>query len=235
VGSGSLGFALTDAHDCHVYLLDGGEDAVLIDAGCGLASARIAANVQSCIGQRRVSRIYLTHAHADHAGGAADLADHLGATVYALAPVATIVATADEDASGLRRARQAGVYPKQLRPRPAAVTPLDPAPVAVGDLTLEIHPTPGHATGHCCFSALDGGTRMLFSGDLVFSRGRVAFLATPDSDLGALDSSLRSMAKLAPDALLPGHGTPVLRDAQAHLQTAVTHLDRAELPPGLLR
>ncbi len=67
VGSGRLGFGLTDDHDAHVYLLDGGTDAVLIDAGCGLASARIAANVRAVLGDRPVSRILLTHAHADHA------------------------------------------------------------------------------------------------------------------------------------------------------------------------
>ncbi|GAA2619960.1 hypothetical protein GCM10010399_58860 [Dactylosporangium fulvum] len=234
VGSGSLGFGLTDAHDSHVYLLDGVTDAVLVDAGCGLASARIAANVRACLGARPVSRIYLTHAHADHAGGAADLAEQLGATVLALAPAAAIVATADEEASGLRTARQAGVYPEGLRPAPVPVTPADPGDVAVGKVTLEVHPTPGHAAGHCCFSVRDAGTRTLFSGDLVFSRGRVAVLATADSDLRELDRSLRAMAALAPDVLLPGHGTPVLREAHTHLQTAVSHLDRAELPPGLL-
>lgn len=92
VGSGTLGFGLTDAHDSHVYLVDGGTDAVLVDAGCGLAADRIAANVRACLGAGPVSRILLTHAHADHAGGAADLARLLGATVMALPPAAAIVA-----------------------------------------------------------------------------------------------------------------------------------------------
>jgi glyoxylase-like metal-dependent hydrolase (beta-lactamase superfamily II) len=115
-----------------------------------------------------------------------------------------------------------------------AVRPLDEPELAVGALTLEVHPTPGHAAGHCCFSFRDAGTRALFSGDLVFARGRVAVLGTPDTDLGALAASLRAVAALAPDALLPGHGAPVLRDAHAHLLSAVGHLERGELPPGLL-
>ncbi|GGM35986.1 MBL fold metallo-hydrolase [Dactylosporangium sucinum] len=242
VGSGTLGFGLTDPHDSHVYLVDGGTDAVLVDAGCGLAADRIAANVRSCLGARQVSRILLTHAHADHAGGAADLARLLGATVMALPPAAAIVAAGDEDASGLRIARRAGVYPPELRPAPVPVCPLEADELAVGALTLGIHPTPGHAAGHCCFSLADAdadadadaGSRALFSGDLVFARGRVAVLATPDTDLRALGQSLRTVAALRPDVLLPGHGAPVLREAHTHLRTAVEHLDRGALPPGLL-
>ncbi|MET7394935.1 MBL fold metallo-hydrolase [Dactylosporangium sp. NPDC005572] len=234
VGSGTLGFGLTDAHDSHVYLVDGGTDAVLVDAGCGLAADRIAANVRACLGAGPVSRILLTHAHADHAGGAADLARLLGATVMALPPAAAIVAAGDEDASGLRTARRAGVYPPGLRPEPVPVQPLEVDELAVGALTLGIHPTPGHAAGHCCFSLRDAGSHALFSGDLVFARGRVAVLATPDTDLPALGRSLRAVAALQPDVLLPGHGAPVLREAHTHLRTAVDHLDRGALPPGLL-
>ncbi|WP_432993987.1 MBL fold metallo-hydrolase [Dactylosporangium sp. CA-233914] len=234
VGSGTLGFGLTDAHDSHVYLVDGGTDAVLVDAGCGLAADRIAANVRACLGARPVSRVLLTHAHADHAGGAADLARLLSATVMALPAAAAIVAAGDEDASGLRTARRAGVYPPGLRPAPVPVSPLETDELAVGALTLGIHATPGHAAGHCCFSFRDAGSRALFSGDLVFARGRVAVLATPDTDLRELGQSLRDVAALDPDVLLPGHGAPVLKDAHTHLRTAVEHLDRGELPPGLL-
>ena len=35
VGGGMFGFGLTSPGDCHVYLLDGGDELVLIDAGIG--------------------------------------------------------------------------------------------------------------------------------------------------------------------------------------------------------
>ena len=35
VGSGRQGFGLTDDYDCHVYLVDGGDEYALIDAGGG--------------------------------------------------------------------------------------------------------------------------------------------------------------------------------------------------------
>lgn len=230
VGSGRLGFSLTDPHDSHVYLLDGGDDAVLIDAGCGLATDRIAGN----IGAARASRILLTHAHADHAGGAASLAGALDAQALALAETASIVAAGDEERSGLHAARDAGVYPSGVRLVRCPVDELDGAPLRVGDLSVEVLPTPGHAAGHACFLVTVDDRRVLFSGDLVFSRGRVAVLATPDTDLALLAASLRAVHDAAPDVLLPGHGTPVLHGASDHLRTAVEHLDRHQLPPGLL-
>jgi len=79
-----------------------------------------------------------------------------------------------------------------------------------------------------------GGRTVLFSGDLVFSRGRVALLGTPDCDLGQLAVSLRRVAALRPDVLLPGHETLVLDNAHEHLDEAVAALDVQQLPPPLL-
>ena len=41
VGSGSLGFGLTDDYDCHVYLLDGGDELALVDVGAGMGAEQI--------------------------------------------------------------------------------------------------------------------------------------------------------------------------------------------------
>jgi len=41
VGSGSAGFSLTHESDCHIYLIDGGSEFALIDAGAGLGKALI--------------------------------------------------------------------------------------------------------------------------------------------------------------------------------------------------
>ena len=46
VGSGRNGFDLTDPTDCHVYLLDGGTEAALVDCGAGLSVSKIVENVK---------------------------------------------------------------------------------------------------------------------------------------------------------------------------------------------
>lgn len=45
VGGGRLGFSLSDKHDSNVFLVHSDAEAVLIDAGCGLASERILSNI----------------------------------------------------------------------------------------------------------------------------------------------------------------------------------------------
>lgn len=236
VGGGWLGLGLSDRDDSHVYLIHDGADAVLVDAGCGAASERIVQRIeQSGVPVGSVSRILLTHAHPDHAAGAASLAERLGADVLAAPVTADILRRADENAAGLTAARAAGLYPAPVTLRPTAVGHLaDGDAVRVGRLELRVIATPGHANGHLCFTVELDSRTALFSGDLVFSRGRVAVLGTPDTNLAELAASLRRVAALRPDMLLPGHGTPVLAGAHEHLDAAVAALDRQQLPPPLL-
>ena len=76
--------------------------------------------------------------------------------------------------------------------------------------------------------------RAVFSGDLVFARGRVAVLGTPDTDLVAYASSVRAVAARTPRLLFPGHGEVVLSNATRHVEVAVEAFDRAAVPPGFL-
>jgi hypothetical protein len=45
VGSGLQGFGLTNDFDCHVYLVDCGASAVLVDSGAGIEADRIGAEI----------------------------------------------------------------------------------------------------------------------------------------------------------------------------------------------
>ena len=47
VGSGIMGFDLTDAYDCHVFLLDGGDELAIVDTGAGMGAESIVANVKA--------------------------------------------------------------------------------------------------------------------------------------------------------------------------------------------
>ena len=47
VGSGSAGFSLTFHSDCHIYLVDGGAELALIDAGVGPGRDDILQNIRS--------------------------------------------------------------------------------------------------------------------------------------------------------------------------------------------
>ena len=236
VGSGALGNSMTDPHDSHVYLVENGGDAVLVDAGCGLATNEIREMIQEAgVAPTSVSTVLLTHAHADHSAGARLLADALGAEVLASASVAAIVIAGDEDASGLRRARASGTYSDEvvLEPTPCGVLQ-DHDEIRVGGLVITTLATPGHADGHLCFLVRIGAVLAAFTGDLVFARGRVALLSTDDSHPAVLAESIRSLAELRPDALLPGHGSFVLSHADEHLRAALEAFDAGRVPTQLV-
>lgn len=236
VASGWLGASMSDAHDCHAFLVDDGEDAYLVDAGCGIDTARVLANIdRTGVDRRRIGRILLTHGHADHAAGAAPLAAALGAEIWASPETATIVETADEEASGLAAARRDGVYPDAVRFVPAAVaTTLVNESFQAAGATVDAIATPGHALGHLCFATALAGREVLFSGDLVFARGRVAILDTPDTDVDLMRASIEAVAARRPHVLLPGHGSLVLDDARRHLGSAIEAFESGSLPPALV-
>lgn len=235
VASGWLGFSMSDRHDCHVYLLHDGAEGVLVDAGCGLDAGGILARISRAgIDPRSIRRILLTHCHADHAAGAAALVVATGAEVFCSDWTTRVLAEADEDAAGLTAARRAGTYPPEVRLVPTKATALsDGDQVAIAGVTLTAVETPGHARGHLCFvGRLDEDT-IAFTGDLVFGRGRVAVLATADTDVRSFGRSIEHLREFQPDVLLPGHGSLVLSQAAAHLDTALADLRDGVLPRAL--
>lgn len=232
VGSGWLGASLSDRHDSHVYLIDAGSCSLLVDAGSGLGVDAILARIELAAAPP-VTHILLTHAHADHAAGAGELARRLGARIWASTQVADMLADADEDATGLAVARTVGTYPAGLTLKPATVDRrLGAETFTIGQVTVRALPTPGHAEGHLCFLADLDGVGAVFTGDLVFARGRVAILA--DADLARLKESLALVAAAGPSVLLPGHGSVVLTGAGEHLGAAVRAFAEGRLPPGLV-
>src|SRR3954469_4904997 len=86
VGSGSFGFDLTSPGDCHVYLLDGGDELALIDAGIGGAIGDTDLIFETIktdgYDTNRISKLLLTHYHFDPCGGAAEVKAKLACTVH---------------------------------------------------------------------------------------------------------------------------------------------------------
>ncbi|MDL4774348.1 MULTISPECIES: MBL fold metallo-hydrolase [Thermomonosporaceae] len=229
VGGGRLGPGLSNPYDSNVYLLRTGEGAWLVDTGCGLGRAELAARVSGALDGRAPAGAVLTHAHPDHAGGAAGLVDDLGIPVLAGAGTARLVRVGDHDRLGLTAALRAGLYPAGYRFAACAAVAGIEAGTVPGAGGLRALPTPGHCEDHTAYVFTGGdGTTYAFTGDLVFARGRVVVAA--DSDVRLLRRSLEAVLAERPDVLLPGHGTPVLSDARWHLERALEAFDQGRLP-----
>lgn len=238
VGSGANGFDLSDAFDCHIYLVDGGNELALIDVGAGMGVGDIIANVKrDGFEPGRIRHIVLTHGHGDHAGGANEMKRRLGdPAVYASAFIADGIRRGDEKAMSLDVAKQAGIYPPNYRLEPCGVDHEleEGATIAVGNLRLAVLDTPGHSDGHVSLLLEDGNKRILFAGDVIFFGGKVLLQNIHDCRLDALISSLRKLRTLQVSALLPGHLAVSLKNGQRHIERANLVLDRLLIPEQML-
>jgi hydroxyacylglutathione hydrolase len=238
VGGGATGLGISHSLDPNVYLLSGGEELALVDAGAGWGEDRILDNVRSLgYEPERIRHIFLTHAHADHAGGAASLAERLGAQVYLSELEREALETADEEALGLSIARWNGFYPEDYRLRPCKVdvTLRGDERLRCGDLELVVIPTPGHSAGSVCFLVDTGEGAALFAGDTVFAGGRISLIVAPGSDLLAMQVSVAHLGGLNVASLLPGHGIFPLQGGQEHIDRAIEAFSTMVPPRSILQ
>ncbi|HEV3407667.1 MAG TPA: MBL fold metallo-hydrolase [Gaiellaceae bacterium] len=238
VGSGAGGFHLTDAYDCHVYLVYGGREAALIDAGMGAGTDEILANVRAAgVALDDVRLLLLTHAHPDHAGGAARLRERLPRLeVAASSAVAGWVRAGDEEAMSVEAGKRAEFYPPDYRFAACDVERelAEGDRVAVGSLELEVVETPGHSDGHLGFLLRNDDMVALFSGDLVFFGGQVSLEANWDCSIPAYAASVGKLRDAQVDALFPGHHFVTLREGQRHIDAANRLFDRGFVPPSVV-
>lgn len=145
-----------------------------------------------------VSAIWLTHSHFDHIGGLADLKAVTDAPIYAHRDALPM----------LRLGAQAGMRFGVMIPEPPEADRLLAAgdELTVGDHTVRVLYTPGHAPGHVCFYL--AAHAVLFDGDVLF-QGSIGRTDLPGADYATLMQSIDSQLLALPDEtqVLSGHGS----------------------------
>jgi hydroxyacylglutathione hydrolase len=146
----------------------------------------------------KITQIWLTHAHFDHFGGAAEIAKAYPSIEVALHPADLPLWEAYGGAS------QFGFSAFDPGPRPTIILE-DGMQLSLGNFCFEVHHTPGHCLGHVIF--LLKQDRLVFSGDLIFmqSVGRTDF---PGGSWETMLKSIQEDILSLPDdfRILPGHG-----------------------------
>ena len=146
----------------------------------------------------RIAHLWYTHAHFDHFGGAAAIAD-------ASNPLPQI-ALHPADHGLWRLQGGAPIFGFKIDPGPEPNIDFhDGQVLRLGSVDLLVSHTPGHTPGHCILYAAAAG--VCFCGDLIF-RGGVGRTDLPGGDAAKLDASIRAKVLTLPDTtrLLPGHG-----------------------------
>ena len=151
-------------------LRDDDGQVTLVDFGLKSSPRRIdAALAQIGAGASDVTRLLLTHAHPDHAGGAAEMARRTGRRVDVHSDDAAAVAAGHVPPrdSAVRLGRLMARLPAggfEAPPLGASFTDGQVLPVAGG---LRVVHTPGHSPGHV--SLLHEPSRLLITGDAIFN------------------------------------------------------------------
>ncbi|MCX6045210.1 MAG: MBL fold metallo-hydrolase [Chloroflexi bacterium] len=239
VGSGRLGFGISGALDCHVYLINGGNELALIDTGMGLPGdfEQILANIRDDgLDPKRIRKIILTHYHCDHIGAAQEAYQRLDAEVIASRIAAPAIRSGEERAVALDVAKAAGFYPLDYHLPPCPVTRevSEGDRITVGDYTLNVWDTPGHSDGHLSFTMQGSDRTYLIGADLVFWGGKIVLQNIHDCRIDAYAKSVLKMAALDFDALLPGHLQISLSGGKAHVEQAAAAFKQLGVPPNLL-
>lgn len=236
VGSGGLGFNLTSKFDCHVYLIDGGNELALIDTGSGMDSELILMNIEKHgFSIQDIKHILITHAHGDHCGGATFFEERSGAKVYASEFAGELIKKADQAGMAVTLAKAAGIYPPEYEVTPCQVDQYleEGDTVKIGNLNLKVYETPGHSDGHLSFYGKINGKDCLFAGDLIFHGGKIALQNIPDCSIQKYAQSMNKFRSHMIDALLPGHLTISLSEGQHPINQANEWFDKLLVPPSI--
>jgi glyoxylase-like metal-dependent hydrolase (beta-lactamase superfamily II) len=196
---------------CNVYVLKDAERAILIDFGSGHVL-----NLLTQIGVTKVEAILHTHHHRDQCQGDS----------RAVAERIPIIVPEHErylfdEAENFWRNR--GIFEMYYVKNdffslthnvPVAGVLRDYDTYRWGPYELLIHPSPGHSLGSLSLMGVVDGKKVVFTGDLIHSPGKVVNLYELQYQYGSADGvdcaiySLTRVREQGPELICPSHGEP---------------------------
>ena len=236
VASGKNGLHLTHGLDCNVYLVDCTDGLLMIDAGAGVDNEAILREIRNDgYDPKNIRWILITHAHADHAAGAAFFKDYCGASIYADGHEAQMLKEQKMLDESLQAYIDAGFYPEGYEFPGVACDYLvkDGEELIFGSQTFQTLVTPGHTGGGICLFTHMEGRKVLFCGDLVFWNGLINLISIFDSNLLAYKESVIRLARLKIDTLFAGHLQPVMQEAWIDIDAAADCFNNFSVPESL--
>jgi glyoxylase-like metal-dependent hydrolase (beta-lactamase superfamily II) len=198
------------------YLFASDRQAVVVDAGLPGAHAAILASLASLgLASRALTHILVTHAHADHTGGLADLARETGATIIASRAEAAEI---EKGGTGTLPIVNPGVTAGLAYQLAAASIPGTVRAARVGAIVaggdridvlggIDVVALPGHTLGHVGFGFRANGD--LAAGDALMTLFGEAVRVPWHADKTMENASIKTIIGSRYRRLLTGHGAPL--------------------------
>ncbi len=155
-----------------------------------------------------------------------------GCKVIATEYTSPILENADEEASGLRLARNQGIYPRDFRFSPCRVdkSVQDGEEFEAGGLGWRVIRVRGHSEDSACFLVDVNAQPYLFSADVIFYGGVLGVINAEGSGMSGYRADLGKLTNLGIEGLFPGHGLFTLRNGQRHIDIAIEQVARGFVP-----
>ena len=181
----------------NTYLVDGEAGFAVIDPGP--AEAEHINNILMAVGgPGNITKILLTHMHADHSPAALPLAQLSKAPIYGMSPQ-------DDPFQDQSCELDIIVEHDQI--------------VDLGDVMIRCLHTPGHVANHVCYLLEASG--IVITGDHIM-QGSTVVIIPPYGNMKAYIESLQLILDYPVQQLAPGHGE-MITDPVAEIQALVRH------------
>ncbi|MRR35774.1 MBL fold metallo-hydrolase, partial [bacterium] len=190
------GSSLSHFQDAAVFVMDCGDELVMIDSGAGKGARSIERHIRDIpLDPAKISLLILTHCHVDHIGSAKYFKDSFGCRIACHELDAAAVETGDP------RLTAASWYNTKL-PRLEVDLCLrgDQETLRAGSGEIHCIHTPGHTPGSMAVYADRGGKRVLFGQDI-----HGPFSHEFNSDIRDWRESMEKLLELRADILCEGH------------------------------
>ncbi|MCD6290110.1 MAG: MBL fold metallo-hydrolase [Anaerolineae bacterium] len=215
----------------NIGLVVDGRRALVIDAGLDRDAGRRIARAARQLGVEIVA-VAITHAHADHFGGAAEVKRRTGALVYAPAFEAAIIENPELEGYYLFSGARPPIELRHkfiLAPGCHVDGQVEAGEQEIAGFHVEAIPMPGHAQNQMMFGVGD----ICFAGDTFFHDSVLDKYGIPFYvDVAQADESLQRLAALAErfSRFVPGHGpavadvVPLVESNRERIRTICDHV-----------
>jgi glyoxylase-like metal-dependent hydrolase (beta-lactamase superfamily II) len=202
------------------YVIDNGEDElILIDTGTNKKAKTIMQYIRTDLSDKTPASIFLTHHHLDHMGGLFHLDHHFHPRKFAHAVDAEVI-TGERSSPASRNLLLRPIMWLALKLiGPPSVQGIELIEDGQEEQGVKVYHLPGHTMGSVGF--LKG--RTFFSGDAAVSSGESIKVgpAMFAENLNAVYSSFKKLGSVSFEQLLPGHGAPILENADQRIKEAI--------------